>query len=67
MTPPSIEESTKEERADFIMDKFRCIADCDACGNCIFLHHEAPEIVFDDYINGMQEYREILLKLRDIL
>ena len=35
MRPPKIDESTEEERRQFIRNTFKCIADCDMCGLCI--------------------------------
>lgn len=32
MRPPEIENSTEEERREYIKNTFRCIADCDMCG-----------------------------------
>lgn len=34
MRPPEIENSTEEERREYIKNTFRCIADCDMCGLC---------------------------------
>ena len=32
MRSPEIENSTEEERREYIKNTFRCIADCDMCG-----------------------------------
>ena len=37
MRPPEIENSTEEERREYIKNTFRCIADCDMCGLCTVL------------------------------
>ena len=37
MRPPEIENSTEEERREYIKNTFRCIADCDMCGLCTCL------------------------------
>ena len=61
---PDILHSTKEERDAFIKKKYRCIADCDSCGICQVFHGKDPLTVFDDYINGTQDYLEICARYR---
>lgn len=56
MRPPEIEDSTKEERAQYIRDTFKCIADCDACGICVVFHGKDPEVAYADYIDGKRDY-----------
>ena len=64
MKAPEITQSDREERARFIRERFRCIADCDRCGNCRVLQHQEAELVFADYIEGRRSYTEILISLR---
>ena len=64
MKAPEITQSDREERARFIRQRFRCIADCDQRGNCQVLHHQEAELVFVDYIEGLRSYTEILISLR---
>lgn len=61
---PKISDSTEEERRAFIKEKYHCINDCDMCGLCIVFHHQDPEVVFADYIEGKQPFEEVLQKVR---
>ena len=64
MKAPEITQSDRDERARFIRERFRCIADCDQCGNCEGLHHQEAGLVVADYIAGRRSYTEILISLR---
>ena len=59
MNAPLINESTKEERLAYIIDKYKCQANCDMCGNCKLLRGHSEEDVFAEYIDGIKEYTEI--------
>lgn len=48
MRPLEIENSTEEERRQYIKNTFRCIADCDMCGLCIIFHGKDPEVAYAD-------------------
>lgn len=64
MKAPDITQSDRDERARFIRERFRCIADCDQCGNCQVLHNQEAELVFADYIEGRRSYLDIMMELR---
>lgn len=64
MKAPDITQSDRDERARFIRERFRCIADCEQCGNCQILHHQEPELVFAGYIEGRRSYLDIMMELR---
>ena len=64
MTPPRIEESTKEERRAYVLDAWKCLNDCEACGKCRILRGRDPETLYADYINGKRSYIEISLQIR---
>lgn len=64
MKAPDITQSDRDERARFIRERFRCIADCDQCGNCQVLHHQEAELVFADYIEGRRSFLDIMMELR---
>ena len=64
MKAPEITQSDREERTRFIQERFRCIADCDQCGNFQVLHHQEAELVFADYIEGRRSFLEIMMELR---
>lgn len=56
MRPPEIEESTQEERRQYIKETFPCIADCDMCGLCTVFRGKDPEVAYADYISGKRSY-----------
>lgn len=64
MNPPSIENSTKEEREKYIKEKYICRANCEICGNCKVFKGSSAETIFLDYIEGLKEYQEILKEYR---
>ena len=64
MTPPRIEESTKEERRAYVLDAWKCLNDCEACGKCRILRGRDPETLYADYIDGTRSYIEITLEIR---
>lgn len=59
MRPPKIDESTEEERRQFIRDTFKCIADCDMCGLCTVFRGKDSEVTYSDYIKGKRDYLEV--------
>lgn len=34
MTPPDINNSTREERLDYVRSKWECMHNCELCGKC---------------------------------
>ena len=64
MTPPRIKESTKEERHAYVLETWKCLNDCEACGKCRILRGRDPETLYADYINGTKEYIEVTLQIR---
>lgn len=64
MTPPDIATSTAEQRADFVEAYFHCMADCDMCGHCQFLHGRSATEVYADYIAGKQTFMEVTMAWR---
>lgn len=65
MTPPQIENSTKEERRAFVQEAWKCLHDCESCGKCRILKGRDPETLYSDYINGIKTYIDISLNLRN--
>lgn len=65
MTPPQIENSTKEERRTFVLEAWKCLHDCESCGRCRILKGRDPETLYSDYINGIKTYIDISLNLRN--
>ena len=65
MQSPNIEYSSKEERQAYVLEAWKCLHDCEACGKCHILKGRDAEIVYADYINGKRSYMEITLEIRD--
>ena len=59
MRPPEIENSTEEERREYIKNTFRCTADCDMCGLYTVFRGKDPEVAYADYINGKRVYLDV--------
>lgn len=65
MRPPEIESSTKEERRAYVLEAWRCLHDCEACGKCRILRGLYAEGLYVDYINGKRSYMDITLAIRN--
>lgn len=65
MTPPKIEESTAEERKNYVVNAWKCMHDCEACGKCRILKGKDPETLYSDYINGKRSYIDVTLEIRN--
>lgn len=65
MFAPQIEDSTREERLEYVQDRWRCLCSCELCGKCNMLRGRDAEIVYEDYIEGRRTYREITIELRN--
>ena len=63
--PPKIKESNKEERRAYILEAWKCLNDCEACGKCRILRGRDVETLYADYINGLREYIDITLEIRN--
>lgn len=59
MRAPEIENSTEEERREYIKHTFQCIADCDMCGLCTVFKGKDPELVYVDYISGRRDFMDV--------
>lgn len=64
MTTPDINNSTKEERRAYVLEAWKCLNDCEACGKCRILRGRDPETLYADYIDGKRNYIEITLQIR---
>lgn len=64
MTPPKIDNSTKEERRAYVLDAWKCINDCELCGKCRILKGRDVETLYSDYIEGAREYIDVTLDIR---
>jgi len=56
--PPSIAESTREERMRWLRIRFKCIGDCDSCGNCRVFRGKDAETALADYVDGRREFAD---------
>ena len=65
MTAPSIESSTREERLDYVLNKWRCLHNCEICGKCHVLKGRSEEMLYADYIDGKRSYMDITLEIRN--
>ncbi|MCI5743313.1 hypothetical protein [Phocaeicola faecicola] len=65
MTPPDIENSTPEERRAFVLEAWKCLHDCEACGKCRILKGKDPETLYADYIEGKRSYIDVTLSIRN--
>ena len=60
MRPPEIENSTEEERREYIKKYFLdALSDCDMCGLCTVFCGKDPEVAYADYINGKRVYLDV--------
>ena len=66
MTPPKIEDSTREERLAYVTEAWKCLNDCEACGKCRILKGRDAESLYADYINGIRPYMDITFDIRNI-
>jgi hypothetical protein len=58
-TAPEINESTIEDRREYIKNRYPCISDCDMCGLCKVFHGKDPENAYDDYIKGKRSFMDV--------
>ena len=65
MQPPKIECSTIEERQAYVLDAWKCLHDCEACGKCCILKGRDAETLYADYIEGRRSYMDITLEIRN--
>lgn len=56
---PEIDASTKEERRQYIKERFPCIADCDMCGLCRVFRGKDAETAYKEYIDGERSFLEV--------
>ena len=64
MNPPNPKTSSREERENYIKERFQCKGNCDICGFCAAYHGLSAEIVYKDYIDGKSEFAEAAKKYR---
>ena len=65
MTPPKINESNKDERRAYVIEAWKCMHDCEACGKCRILKGKDAETLYADYIEGTKTYMDITLEIRN--
>ena len=65
MLLPQIETSTSEERRAYVLDAWKCLHDCEACGKCRILKGKDAEVLYADYIDGKRTYMDITFELRN--
>lgn len=62
---PRVGDSTREERLNYVLKRYECIANCDLCGNCAVFRGMRPEDALSDFIEGNVELNEALRRFRD--
>ena len=63
---PQIEYSDREERLEFIQDRYYCKApSCGRCGSCALPDGVPAVEYFADYIDGKVEYVKLAAKVWD--
>ena len=62
---PKIEDSTQEERQAYVINAWRCLHNCEACGKCHILKGKDAETLYADYIDGKRSYMDITLEIRN--
>ena len=65
MFAPQIEDSSREERLEYVQDRWKCLCIWELCGRCNMLRGRDAEIVYEDYIEGRRTYRDITIELRN--
>ena len=65
MQPPKMDNSTIEERRDYVRETWKCLHDCEACGKCRILKGRDAEVLYAEYIEGKRSYMDITLEIRD--
>lgn len=66
MMAPQIEESTREERQAYVLEAWKCLHDCEACGKCRILKGRDVELLYVDYIEGRRSYMDVTLEVRNL-
>lgn len=65
MVPPKIDQSTEEERCAYVIEAWKCMHDCEACGKCRILKGKDPKTLYADYIEGKRSYMDVTLSIRN--
>ena len=65
MNAPNIESSTKEERLEYVLEKWKCLLKCELCGKCHILKGRNEELLYADYIEGKRSYMDITLEIKN--
>ena len=63
MTAPNIESSTREERLDYVLNEWKCLHNCELCGNCHILKGRNEETLYASYIEGKRSYMDRTLEI----
>ena len=48
-----------------MLDAWKCLHDCEACGKCRILRGRDVETLYADYILGKRGYMDITLEIRN--
>lgn len=62
--PPEINNSTREERIDYVRNAWQCMHNCELCSKCHILRGRDAETLYEDYIEGKRSYLKVSLEIR---
>ena len=48
-----------------MLEAWKCLHDCEACGKCRILKGRDATTLYADYINGTRSYMEITFEIRE--
>ena len=64
MIAPQIDFSDREERLQFVQERFHCkYPSCGGCGSCHLPGGESAIVFFDDYIEGKAEFATVASRI----
>ncbi len=67
MLAPKIEYSDRDERMQFVRERFHCkYPSCGGCGSCHLPRGISAMVYFADYIDGKKEFATLSAKLWDM-
>ena len=67
MIAPQIDNSIPKERLAYVLEAWKCLHDCEACGKCRILKGRDAEILYADYIEGKRSYMDIAFETTPLI
>ena len=50
---------------EYVLEKWKCLHNCELCGKCHFLKGRSEELLYADYIEGKRSYMDITLEIKN--